>query len=111
MAYLLGELPFKDLLLNRTRAEHAVEHAALLLPVAPHTRGRLLVVGRVPIGVEEDEPVAADEVEAAPAGLGREQEGKQVGVGVVELLDHRRACDAASRGRVGRFGRGRVGRV
>ena len=66
---LLGQLALEDLLLNGARHEHPVEVAALLLPVAPHARRRLLVVRRVPVGVEEHEAVAADEVEAAAARL------------------------------------------
>ena len=87
---LLRQLPLKHLLLDRARAEHAVKVAPLLLPVAPDSRGRLLVVRGVPIGVEEDETVAADEVEAAPARFGREEEAVEAAVWVVEVLDHLR---------------------
>lgn len=44
------------------------------LAVAPHTRGGLFIGGRVPVGVEEDQAVGADEVEPAAAGLAAEQE-------------------------------------
>ena len=42
--------------------------SATARPLAPHARGRLLVVGGVPVGVEEHEPVGADEIDAAPTG-------------------------------------------
>eukprot|EP00964_Phaeocystis_antarctica_P107733 scaffold72403_cov111-Phaeocystis_antarctica.AAC.3 len=69
---LLGELPLVGLLLDGARAEEAVDVARLLLTRAPHARESLLVVGGVPVGVEEDEPVGADQVEAAAARLGGE---------------------------------------
>ena len=84
---LLVALPLEDLLLDRARRDEAVDEAILLLAVAPHARERLLVRGRVPVRVEEDEPVGADEVEAAAAGLGAEEEDELVAGGVVELVD------------------------
>ena len=62
----------EDLLLDRSSAQHAVDVHALLLSIPPHARRRLLVVGGVPVRVEEDEPVGADQVEAAAARLGGE---------------------------------------
>eukprot|EP00964_Phaeocystis_antarctica_P129658 scaffold93524_cov62-Phaeocystis_antarctica.AAC.1 len=66
-------LALEDLLLDRAGAQHAVDVHALLLAIPPHARRRLLVVGGVPVRIEEDEPVGADQVEAAAARLGPEQ--------------------------------------
>mmetsp|Transcript_22767 Transcript_22767/g.54475 ORF Transcript_22767/g.54475 Transcript_22767/m.54475 type:complete len:263 (-) Transcript_22767:424-1212(-) len=85
---LLAQLPLEDLLLDRAGAQHAVDVHALLLAIPPHARRRLLVVGGVPVRIEEDEPVGADQVEAAAARLGREEEDEEVGLRVVDLIDH-----------------------
>ena len=69
---LLGELTLEDLLFDGAGADHSVQVALLLLPIAPHARRGLLVVGRVPIGVEENEPVAPDQVEPTASRFGRE---------------------------------------
>ena len=60
-----------------------------LLPVSPYTRQRLLVGRRVPVGVEENQAVRANQVDTAPAGLAGQQEHELLRVvGVVELVDH-----------------------
>ena len=56
------------------------------------TRG-LLVDGGVPVRVEEDEAVGAHEVEAAPAGLGGEQEHELVRGEVVQEVHLPHATD------------------
>ncbi len=40
----------------------------LLLTVPPHARCSLLIIGRVPITVEQDEAVGADKIEATATG-------------------------------------------
>tara|TARA_B110000977_G_scaffold186790_1_gene253173 strand:- start:102 stop:386 length:285 start_codon:yes stop_codon:yes gene_type:complete len=47
----------------------------------------LLIVGWVPVGVEEHEAVTADEVDPASPSLGREQKHEAVLRWVVEFLD------------------------
>ena len=42
----------------------------LFLPVPPHTRRRLLVVGGVPVAVEKDKAVCSDQIQATTAGCG-----------------------------------------
>ncbi len=54
--------------------DESVDVALLLLPVPPHARHRLVVVGRVPVGVEHDEPVGADQVESAPTRFAAQHE-------------------------------------
>lgn len=46
-----------------------VDEASLLLAVPPDPRRRLLVHRRIPIGIEQHQPVASDEVQSAPAGF------------------------------------------
>ena len=89
---------------DRARHEHTVQVAALLLPVAPHARGRLLVVCRVPVGVEEHEAVAADEVKSAACddtrvSIRQEPLGSARG-GMGEQRGHQRGTQLRSRGRV-----------
>ena len=98
---LLAELALEHLLLDGARGEEAVQVALFLLPVAPAPRRRLLVVGGVPVRVEQHKPVPADEVDPAPAGFRGEQEHELVLRRVVELLhellalaDARRAVQA-----------------
>eukprot|EP00982_Pelagococcus_subviridis_P017457 31542-Pelagococcus_subviridis.AAC.2 len=69
---LFRELPLENLLLDRPGREEAVQVALLLLAVAPAPRGSLFVVRGVPVRVEQDESVPADQVDAAPAGFARE---------------------------------------
>ena len=83
---LLRELSLEHLLLDGSGGEQPVQVALLLLPVAPASSRRLLVVGRVPVRIEEHQSVAADEVDAAPARLAGEQKHKRVRRRVVELL-------------------------
>ena len=84
---LFAELPLEHLLLDGARGEEAVQVALLLLTVSPAPRGGLLVVGGVPVGVEQDQAVATDEVDPAPASLGREKEDEAVLGRIVEALD------------------------
>ncbi|CAH0375328.1 unnamed protein product, partial [Pelagomonas calceolata] len=75
---LLRELALVDLLLDRPRREEAVGVAGPRVAVAPAPRGRLLVHGRVPGRVEEDEAAPADQVQAAAARRRRQQEAEVV---------------------------------
>ena len=70
-------------LLNQSVMPHSSHYAA---PLPPHPCGRLFVSGGVPVGVKQDQPVAADEVQAAAARLAAQQEHKLAGQGVVEDL-------------------------
>ena len=71
-------------MLNNHR-QQPVDEALLPLAVPPDPGHGLLVVGRVPIGVEHDEAVGPDEVQAAATGLARQHED-ELGAGrVVEL--------------------------
>ena len=58
-----------------------VDKAPLLLPVSPDPRRRLLVHGRVPVGVEQHQPVAADQVKPAPSRFAAGGEGGTAGRG------------------------------
>ncbi|GIX62903.1 collagen-like protein [Babesia caballi] len=67
-----------------TCAEKPVNVARLALAVTPYTRKGLLVVGRVPVRVEQNQPIGADEVDATTSSLGAEKEGEAVGGRIVE---------------------------
>ena len=103
---LLVRLPLKDLLLNCADGEHPVDEALLLLPVPPHPRHRLLVVGRVPIRVEHHlvfwtrsimivsnhiyQAIGPDQVQATTTSFRGEHEDKLTTGWVVELIYHLR---------------------
>lgn len=80
-------LPLEDFLFDRAGRDEPVHETILLLAIAPHTRQRLLVGRGVPIGIEEDETVRADEVKAAATGLGAEEEHEFLAGGVIEFVD------------------------
>ena len=67
--------------------QQSINEALFLLPVPPHSGHGLFVVGRVPVGVEHDEAVGPDEVQAAAPGLAGQHED-ELGTGrVVELIE------------------------
>lgn len=68
---LLVRLTLKDLFLDRTGGNEAVYEAVLFLSITPDTGKRLLVSSRIPIRVEQDETVSADEVETTATGFRR----------------------------------------
>ena len=67
----LRELPLEDLLLDRPGGHEAVREASLLLAIAPASGGRLLVDGWVPVRIEQHEPIASNQVEAAAVSRAR----------------------------------------
>ena len=68
-----------------THRQEPVDEALLPLPVPPDPGHGLLVVGRVPVGVEHYEAVGPDEVQAAATGLAGQHED-ELGAGrIVEL--------------------------
>ena len=70
---------------STTHRQQPINEALLLLPVPPDPGHGLLVVGRVPVGVEHDEAVGPDEVQAAAPGLAGQHED-ELGAGrIVEL--------------------------
>ena len=71
-----------------THRHQPIDEARLLLAVPPHARHGLVVVGRVPVRVEHHQAVGADQVQAAPARLGGEQEQEVAGGRIVETLHH-----------------------
>lgn len=73
--------------LDGAGGDEAVYKAVLFLSVTPNTGECLLVGSGVPVGVEEDEAVGADEVDAASTGLGGEEEDEFRVFRVVELVD------------------------
>ena len=84
----LEQLPLEDLLLERARRQQPVRHDAPRRRARPvHAADDLPVGGGVPRRVEEDEVRRADEVEAAAARLGREQEDARRLAAAVEALD------------------------
>lgn len=86
----LGDLPLVHLFVHRADGEQAVDEARLGLPVAVDARHRLPVRRRVPVAVEQHEPVRAGQVEPDAARARAQQEDEGV-VGVVA----RRAVELA----------------
>lgn len=80
-------LPLEDLFFDRARRDEAVDEAIFLLPVAPHTRQGLLVGGGIPVRVEKNQAVGADQVEATAARFAAEEEDELFAFGVVEFVD------------------------
>ena len=64
----------------------AVDKTVLFLAVTPNTSESLLVSGRIPVRIEEDKAIGADEVETTATGFGREQENELLTGRVVEFL-------------------------
>ena len=66
----LLDLPLEDALLDRVRRQQPIgEHARSGLPVAPHAAADLRISSGVPVGVEQDEPRRANQVEPGAARL------------------------------------------
>jgi len=84
---LFVRLALEDFLFDGASGDEAVHETILLLSVTPHTREGLLIGSGVPIRVEEDEAVRADEVETAATSFGGEEEDEFGAFGVVEFVD------------------------
>ena len=84
---LLVRLALEDFFFNGARGDEPVDKTVLFLTVSPHTSEGLLVSRRVPVRIEENEAVGADEVKAAAAGLAAEEEDELFAVRVIELVD------------------------
>lgn len=67
---LLANLSLEYLLLHRSGAEKAINPACLLLPISPYTSHRLTVIGRIPIGIKQDQSIRSDQVQAHASCLG-----------------------------------------
>lgn len=78
--------------LSSTDREQPVDVAGLLLAVSPHTRHRLLVIGRVPVRIKHDEAISTDQIQATSTSLAAQHEDelwtlrKQMESDVVQLL-------------------------
>jgi hypothetical protein len=84
---LFAELSLDDLLLNGTGPHEAVDVTPLLLTFSPDATGRLLVAGRIPVRIKEDEAIGADKIDATAAGLARQEKGEATILQIVELCD------------------------
>lgn len=62
------------LLDEHTHREQSVDVASFSLAVTPHSRHRLLIIGRIPIRVEHDQPICPNKVQATAAGLAAQHE-------------------------------------
>lgn len=71
---LFAHLTLIDLLLNRARAEEAVDEDSLLLPIPSDSTHRLGIIGRVSVRVKENQTVGPNQVQPHPTSLGGEQE-------------------------------------
>ena len=79
-------LPPQSLSPWSTHSQQSVDEAGFLLAIPPDAGHGLVVVGRVPVGVEHDQSVGADQVQAAAARLAAQHEDELRGGGVVEPL-------------------------
>jgi len=59
----------------------------LFLSISPDARHSLVIIGWIPIGIEHDQAIGTDQVEAAPASLGGQHENECPIAGVIELID------------------------
>jgi len=57
------------------------------LAITPDTGQGLLICGRIPVRVKENQSVGTDQVETASSGLAAEQEHKLVSIWIVEPVD------------------------
>lgn len=71
-----------------TYTKESIDKAGFLLPIPPDTGHGLVIVGWIPVRIEHDQAVCADQVEAAASGFGAQHENEVVSVGVVEILNH-----------------------
>mmetsp|Transcript_75136 Transcript_75136/g.220204 ORF Transcript_75136/g.220204 Transcript_75136/m.220204 type:complete len:833 (+) Transcript_75136:614-3112(+) len=82
---LLGHLALIDLFLQRARQQQPEDPHLPPLADAPGPLPRLDVGHGIPIGVKENDPIGADDVQAYATDAGRKDHGKQVRV-TIELL-------------------------
>ena len=83
---LFRQLTLEHFLLDRASGQKAVNVTTLSLAVAPDAACRLLVVRRVPVGVEKHEPVRANEIQAAPPRLAAQEKRKRIRAWVVKSV-------------------------
>ena len=68
-------LALEDLFFNGACGDEAVYETILLLAVTPYTRECLLISSWIPIWVEEDKAIGADEIETASTSFrGKEED-------------------------------------
>mmetsp|Transcript_13168 Transcript_13168/g.39245 ORF Transcript_13168/g.39245 Transcript_13168/m.39245 type:complete len:436 (+) Transcript_13168:550-1857(+) len=88
---MLVHLPLVDLLLQGAAEHQPVHHDVALLADPPRALPRLDVGHGVPVGVEDEDPVGADDVEAHAADPGRQDHREEIQV-AVEVVDERQAA-------------------
>jgi hypothetical protein len=57
-----------------------------LLTITPNTGESLLIRGRIPIGIEEDEAVGTDKIDTTPSSLAGQKKDKLLAFWIVELI-------------------------
>ena len=80
-------LALEDFLLDRAGCDEAVDETVFLLAVSPDSGEGLLISGGVPVGIEEDKSVGADEIETASSGFTTEEEDELTSFGIIEFVD------------------------
>ena len=80
-------LALEDLFFNGACGDEAVYETILLLAVTPYTRECLLISSWIPIWVEEDKAIGADEIETASTSFRGKEEDEFGGLGIVEFVD------------------------
>jgi hypothetical protein len=69
---LLVRLALKYLLFQSARGKQTVNETLLPLAISPHTRHGLIVIGRIPIGIEHYKTIGANQVQTTTTCFGRE---------------------------------------
>lgn len=72
--------------MSRPYTKEAIDEARLLLAVPPDSSHGLIVVRRIPVGIEHDETIGPDQIQTATAGLGAQHEYEIAAVGIVEVV-------------------------
>lgn len=77
-----------SMVIQCTYTKEPVDKAGFLLPISPDTSHGLVIVRWIPVRIEHDQSVSADQVETAAAGFGAQHKDKVISVRVVKILNH-----------------------
>ena len=80
-------MTLEDLLFDSSCSNEPIHETIFLLAVSPDSCEGLLISGRIPVWVEKNEAIGADEIETAAASFTAEEEDKLLTLRVVELVD------------------------
>ena len=69
-----------------TYRQQSVDVTLLLLAISPHPGHGLVIVGRIPVRVEHDQPIGSDQIQATPTRLAAQHEDKLWALWKIENL-------------------------